>query len=221
MGVRAIIHIAERIDSERVERAVESVFSDPAYREVADPIVLDPSWIDWFRRLMDGATDFLRDVNEWFQQLRGAQPFLFWLIMAGLLVVLVALILHITYSVRMTFSALRLTPPKAAEEEKTRRKRFRDLRLEAHTQADSGEFGDAVRTLLLAIFARFEDTSPGDVQAGWTNHEVVDRIRADDVDRAQLRDLARAVDRVWYGRQPASQEEFAHAARMVDALARR
>ena len=62
--------------------------------------------------------------------------------------------------------------------------------------------------------------SLGLVPEGWTNHEVVDRLQVDEMDRGRLQELAFTVDRVWYGREAATEDEFRRAAGIVDSIAR-
>lgn len=212
-----------RIDTEpeRVQEVVDEVFANPAYRETVRPLEIPHTLIERAKAIFHDATEWFREIGEWMDDLYEASPALFFLLLAGLLLVLIALLTHIAYTLRITYSALRAAPRSEEEiEEEGRRQLYRELRDEAHARALRGEFAEGIRSLLLALFARYERDRPGLVPEGWTNHEVVDRLQVDEMDRGRLQELAFTVDRVWYGREAATEDEFRRAAGIVDSIAR-
>jgi hypothetical protein len=121
----------------------------------------------------------------------------------------------------MTVSAIGRGGRKEEKRAEVRRvRRFRQLRREAEERAKQGDYPGAIRRLLLALFARFEESRPGAVPDGWTNHEVVARARLDEMHRDRLEDLVLAVDRVWYGSGDASSADYRRAATIVDSVVR-
>lgn len=210
-----------RVDPDRVRGAVEEVFADPAYSEITRPVVVPQKFFETLRGVVEHALEGLKEVLSWISGLQSTAPFLYWGIIAALLCVLFLLLLHIVATLRFAFVSVRRGSKKPEDEEAPPGKVLhKELLLRAQDLARRGEFAEGIRTLLLALFALFGEKKPGAVPDGWTNHEVVAKLTIDDVNRGQLGELARTVDRVWYGRGEATGPEFDRAAGIVESVSR-
>lgn len=208
-------------DPEEVRRAVEEVFSDPAYGEITQPLEVREGLVALLGQILRAILDWIGQLGDWSVDLHQAYPIVFWLMISVLLVILVALLTHIAYSARFVFSSVRKGASEQEEREREERKVLhRELMETAHRLAQEGEFSEGIRTLLLALIARFGKRRPGLVLDAWTNHEVAARVPIDEVSRGRLRDLASTVDRVWYGRGPASEADFRDAEKIVRSVSR-
>ena len=208
-------------DPDRVRAAVEEVFADPAYHEILVPVVVPEGAFEALKQIFTSVTNFFSSIQEWTYNLFLESPVLFGLLMSGILAVLFLITFHIVYTVRMTIASIRGTgDPTDEAEQDERRAIYRELLEEADRLAKSGDYAEGIRTLLLALFAMVGERRPGLVLHGWTNHEFVDRIPIDDRGRSRLRDLASAVDRVWYGRERATEADYGDAASIVESVVR-
>ena len=124
-----------------------SQLSDERVRELAAEILANPPFDRWqqpdfsfFVRFID----WLAEYASWMSQMRLDSPALYWLIMLGLLAVVLALLVHIIWSVRVALSA---PGPKPLAESIDERPRWVE---EAERFAASGNFLEASHLLALS-----------------------------------------------------------------------
>jgi hypothetical protein len=192
----------------RVEQELERIFGDPAYergfREIAPP----PSLVSFFRGIWERITEWLRALNESFQGLNARSPLLFWLLFAGLTIVLLLLLLHIGWTLRL---ALRAKPPAREDEEPhaPKRTRAQQLLAESRELASRGRYAEALRLLFLALLSALHDKEIAVAPESWTNHEIVGALRVPEDLRMRLARVADAFDRGWYGQRELAADLYA------------
>jgi hypothetical protein len=203
---------------DEIRRAADEVFSDGKYGDAGAAAAVGEGLmqgiIQLARRLWDWFWDLIRSASG----LRESNPFLYWLLIAGLVAVLVLLLWHIGHSTRQAFRRSARAPEEAAGE--VRAARFRQLWKQAETLAAAGQYSEAIRQLLFALLARAAETRVT-VPAGWTNREIAQRLQQVAALREPLLGFADTVDRLWYGRQAATQEDYRRSAAVVTSCVER
>jgi Domain of unknown function (DUF4129) len=212
------VRAAGGADPEAVRRAVEEVFADPALRpqgshgggvSIAEYLQL------LFRR-------FLAWVREFFTRLSEENPLLFYLIFALLVFLLLLLLAHIAWTLSLAFRGPRGGAgdgEAALDSPAARARRFQELRQEALGLAREGCYREAIRTLLLALLSLVEERRALAVSRGWTNREVLARLRLGAGNAALAESFAGTFDRAWYGGAAGGQEDFDRCADFVDQVA--
>lgn len=215
-----------RPSPEEVERAVEEVFSEPALREGLE--VRDASSQDLLAAMWAELKAFFEDVARELAAMHSTSPVAFWVILALLVLLLIALLTHIGWTISLAFrSSDRRAQAPLAEEAlpEARMRSYRELRREARRLAEAGALEEASRTLLLALLALLAERQVLAVARGWTNREVLTRLRrsfASDAQRAEeLERFGAAVERVSYGGRRLTPEELAELDRALEAIASR
>lgn len=198
------------------QRIIDDVFSDPAYDRYLQSREADLEWIESLLEYAKEAVAWLDRVGNRLSNLSATQPIFFWLIMIGLSAVLALLLWHIGYSISRAF---RDTTPKtsgASPSKEERPARVRALVEEAESLASDGVYTEALRFLLLALVAHTQETNMR-LLAGWTNLELVRRIRIHPDFRDPLNRFVQTVDHVWYGRKQATLDDYGRSAAFVQA----
>ncbi|MBI2568878.1 MAG: DUF4129 domain-containing protein [Candidatus Schekmanbacteria bacterium] len=209
VGARARGATPVVLTPESVDAAVEAVFSDPTYP------------VDAFSRRARGSDELVRRIFEtlsgWFnsftnfvQEVHAAAPTLYWALTTVLLIVLIALIAHIAWTVREAFRGMQYRTP-VAESGSQPRERLQscdELRRQAKQSAARGALEEGGHLLLLALLALIEEARVLDVAAGTTTREVVARLQDRREYPPDVASFARVVERAWYGAGRVSQGEF-------------
>jgi hypothetical protein len=122
--------------------------SDERARQLAAEIVTRPEYADWqtYRiesQLAERIVAWLRELAQWFSELRFANPSLYWLTLAALLTVALLLLAHVVWSVRAALAASRRRTESPAEPQAAR---FAE---EAAELARAGRFLEAAHRLHL------------------------------------------------------------------------
>ncbi|MEM7235092.1 MAG: DUF4129 domain-containing protein [Planctomycetota bacterium] len=203
---------------ENVRQIVESVFRDPELAEGLQSGSGDTSQlVAW---LFQKAIELFADLVQFLQVLRLESPVLFYALLGVLVVLLVAILAHIGYTLSKVFGQ---APEKAVDDDESpaaRVRRFQDLRSLALTRAGEGDYREASRLLLIALIALVEERKVLKVAQGWTNQEIAARLES----RAgldELRDFASSIDAIWYGEQRVGNDDFEVLNRRLDDFLRR
>lgn len=206
-------------DAASVDDDLRAVFAAPDYAGLESEeestfarIAAASSLFDQFWAWVGGLIGRLR-------LLRGTAPLAYWAILIGLLIVLTLLIWHIVYTLRVAFGAP-AADDEAEDVEARRRRRSVAFLSDADDEAARGSFGAALRSLLLAAFARYAEDRESLVPMSKTNREVVNRLPLDAEAAAELRWLVGSVDRSWYGSGPADRADFDRARAAVAPMLR-
>lgn len=209
---------AARSSPAEVEAVVEEVFKNPELRRGLDSAHSGARAL--FRQFIDWLWGWLWRILGYLDELRAASPFIFWCIFAVLILVLLALLVHIGWTISMAF---RRRPGGAQDpdsrENGDRVRRFRDLQLEARELASRGRLRDAIHLLLLALVALVEERRVLRVALGWTNRETFARLRLRPELAGSLAQFERDVERVWYGTAPVTPGDFRRLDRLLEDVA--
>jgi hypothetical protein len=180
-------------DPEIIRRTAEDVLARPAYQ-------LDPS-----RRHGETIFEFLFAVLRWiispllrlFDALEGMPDWLRWIIVVGLGVLLVALVVHLIYSLTATLRV----PRRSSRLLSGSLRRTLDpavLEREAEDAAIRDDFITAVRFLFRACLLRLARAEKRRFRPGLTNREHLTRYRDTSVfDCMEL--FVETIDTRWYG----------------------
>jgi hypothetical protein len=144
--------MAQRLPTvEEVQAAVERVYARPEYAE-------NPAgWREWIRSRLAEAFAWLSEKLGSFSELRLSHPWLFWLVIAWLVITAVALLAHLVWTGLQ--AARRAEPEAAGGAGKTGRARPRtaaDWEAEAARLAAEGRLREASAALYQALLLRLD-----------------------------------------------------------------
>lgn len=160
---------------------------------------VEPDWVLAFQRWLEGVLLWLRDLGD-------TSPFLFFLLLAGLLVVAVLLIAHIVWSLRV---AMRGSP--AATTAATPRA-SRDFTAEAERLASEGDTLGACRALQLACLDLLLRGGTVELARHHGNATLRERLRRSPLAPSLRDDLITAIDaleRGWFRDRETSADLYA------------
>jgi hypothetical protein len=204
--------------SDEVRRVIDAVLADPAYHKELESVEVNEGLFRALLKLLRKTLEWLRELGEGLADLRLSQPALFWIIMLAMFAVLALLLWHIAYSVSLAFRGTPKLAPEAAPEGGATLY-FRRLWQRAEELAAAGDYTEAIRHLLLALLARIEAGKVA-LLPGWTNREIVARLRLDEERRGRLAGFVGMADRLWYGRRPASEEDYRRSQAVIATFLR-
>ncbi len=148
------------------------------------------------------------------QRLWETSPTLWFATVIGLLLVLALLIYHIVWTLKRV---LRRRPPEgppqpsAAEPVEPAR-----LRREAVHLAARGEYRSAIRHLFLSALQSLHREGVLRLRPGQTNWEYAHELEQTPALLEGFAALAATVDRTWYGRQPATMQDYTRCELLLD-----
>ena len=177
--------------TEVVQREVEAVFSDPAFQTGLQTTHGGPQAL--LAMIFQEIRHLLLKLLRVLDQLHAENSAVFWTIFIVLAIILVLILIHIGWSLSLAFRGLPRSDRSAEDSPAERRRRYRDLRSEARRLAEEGRCREAVRFLLLALLSLLEERRILTVASGWTNREILARLR---FRSAVSRELAAFRDRV-------------------------
>lgn len=185
----------KKVAEEVVSRSYYELESEPPTGAVASMLQAIFDFFSWL----------FRPVFDFFQWINGLPAIIRNLVVIFLILLLVALVAHIIYTIARAI--------------KSRKKRFsfeqesekeidpRELEKEAHLSAQNGDFVLGIRCLYKAALVRIMNKDKTVVRLGMTNREHIQRLR-----RTQLFEpiklLAQMVEQKWYGKQPCSSDDY-------------
>ncbi len=195
---------APRPDADAIRRHLEGILARPEFSN------RDPFWM--FR--------WVKDFFEWLRSLQETSPLLFVLIVVGLILVLVALLAHIVWTLSRAFFVGR-DATAGGEAAEQRARLSRTYHEEARRRAAAGEFTEAVRYLFLALVYRFDEDGRVLFQRAYTNREYLtlfaDRPGVGD----GLRVFVDTLDDHWYAERPTDARRYEECRALYDDLLRR
>lgn len=170
-------------------------------RETASQVLQDADYklesTETFGRVIEWLQDLLRPIEDFFDALYDFSPFLFFLMVAVLLVIVAGLLVHIFYSFRLAmqrrarasiyaeFDEAKLTTPETWEQR-------------AQQALEDHEHLLATRFILHATLLRLEKARKSNLRKGATNREYLRRFQK----TAAFEPLSRMVeitDSRWFG----------------------
>ncbi len=173
-------------DSSRIRELAEEILSRPEYAR-AKINVEAPQWLRWF-------FERLNEFLSWLDGLYASSPILYWLLLAGLLLVLGLLVAHMVWSISR---ALRDQEPEqvvSGHEEK-------DFGAVADELARNGRYLEATHQLLLACLQRAAQSGVIELHADDTNGIARTRLEASSLSaqlRTELLQLINTTERIWF-----------------------
>lgn len=206
-------------DPEAARSVVKEVLSEPAYREHLDSIDVRAQGLEKLFEALRNAFNWVNDLGQGLAGLHVGNPVVFWFVLFILVSLLLLMLWHIAYSLRLALRGAPVHIEAETEREDAGQARFRQLLQEAADLAAGGKFREAIRNLLLAMVARTQET---DIRlfAGWTNRELVQHLGLEGADQEKLLSFVQTVDSTWYGEAPATSALYEDSRAAVEAFAR-
>lgn len=194
--------LASMPEEDALREKVREVLSRPVYQ--TDRTASDMPWV---LELFFKALEALVDALKWlFALTEGLPSFLRWVIVAGLVIVLVALLFHIFYTL---FRALggEHREPLSLETSQSPLTTAREWERLADDAAQRGDWIAAVRHLFRACLARLEERERRPFRRGTTNRAHLRRYRnAPFCDSLEL--LVVTIERKWYGDEACDAKDY-------------
>jgi hypothetical protein len=216
LGGQDALPSAAEPDPEALRRALEEVFSQPAFQrglERADEATQSP-WQVLLQRLLE----LLLRLHEWLEELHVFSPILYWIVFAALVALLLALLAHIGWTLRRAFR-VELSEGERPAEARARAQRFSELREQANRRAAQGDWRAAARLFLLSLLALIEERKFLQLARGWTNREILRRLALPEPERAALEAFRMRVEGAWYGGHALDRAQLAELSVCVDRCA--
>jgi hypothetical protein len=159
----------------------------------------------------------LRGFFEWLGALYSVARGLFWLLLIGCVVLLLAIIGYAAYAVRRLFGGGRFRQARDGSHA-ARIVLSRDYRAEAERRAAVGEYTEAVRHLFLSLVYHFDEEGRVSLHKAYTNREYLrllgERTRA----RTELRVMVDILDDHWYGQRPSERQQYDESLAVYERL---
>lgn len=207
--------------SGRVDQAVETVFKDPRLQE---GLQTSHSGLEaLLRNVSIYLLKLWQTIFDWLLDLYLENPLLYYLLLVALSLVALLLIAHIVWTFVIAFRGApgRETPDDEIDDPHERVRRSQDFRHEAQELAAAGRFREATRALLLALLALIEERHLMRVGPGWTNREILTRLRLRTRGTSELDVFEGTVEKVWYGGLPLSSKDFEKLNHILDRFSDR
>ncbi len=174
------------LDASRIRELAEEILSRPEYAD--DKLDLGPPhWLRWLVELLDR-------FMSWINGLYVTSPILYWLFLAGLLLVSCLLIWHIAWSISRAMRDRTPQPPAPVHREM-------DFRALAEELSREGRHLEAAHQLLLACLQRSAQTGLIELHPDDTNLVARARLKASPLSaqlRAELQQLIGTTERAWF-----------------------
>jgi len=163
--------------------------TDEEIRALARRILDGPEYAEW------RPSRWFADVMQWLAALADRSPALYWTLVAGLLLVTIALFVHVLWTVRVALRAAGTRPPESSA---VSPRRFSQ---EAEALAAAGHFLEAARRLQLAVLDLLLRVRVLELGRSDANCELRARLRRaplPDTERTELLALIDRFERAWF-----------------------
>lgn len=153
-------------------------------------------------------------IQDYFDVLGQASPFLKWAIIAGLVLLLIGLIGHIGYTVKRGFAEPALV---STDSITSKTESIDALLADANRLADAGNYVDASRLLYRASLIGLEEKRGGRLRVGLTNLEYLETFKTPWV-RENLRVFVDLINWKWYRDNSFDASDFDHCMNAYAAI---
>jgi hypothetical protein len=183
-----------------IRRAADEVVARPYYDlGTTPPLDSPPLWVEIVRWIV-------KPFQWLFESMEGLPEFLRWLIVIVSIVICVALISHIIYSLVMAIrgpaARRRLHLESAAKEINPA-----DLEHEAELVGTRGDYIGAIRLLFRAALRRIELAERKKFRPGFTNRELLRRYQSTPL-FGSLAQFVETIELKWYGNSPCAEADY-------------
>jgi hypothetical protein len=184
------------MQDDSLRAVLDSVFSAPAYRWAPEPGAA--AWLErWWAALLG-----------WLEHLRLEDPLLFRLLLAGLILILLAVIAH---AVSVLYRVVRGAAAPVSPGRSTSRPPPRDAawhRADAGRLAAEGRYGDAMRAGFLALVLELDGRGALRFHLSKTPHEYAREARLGEAGRSRLVQLVATLYRHSFGGIPCGPDDY-------------
>jgi len=160
---------------------------------------------------------WIERFQAWVGGVAEAAPVAYWLLVAGLVLVLVALLVH------MVWTWVRYRRTVASLPEVAGIQRAQDLRPvlgQAAAAAEAeGRYSDALSLHLRLALLQQLRKHPHLIRPGWTNSELLQLFADRPQQYAKLEQVVKLLDRTWYARRQCELAEYQEARQGLEVLA--
>ncbi|MGQ0703625.1 MAG: DUF4129 domain-containing protein [Gemmatimonadales bacterium] len=184
-----------QVAQDSLRAVLDSVFADPAYQwvERADPLAVLRRWFS--------------ELSRWLFELRETHPLGFRLFMAGMVVLLVAILVHAAWVLVRTIRPAPRDGEGAAPVALRRSPAW--YRAEADRLAGAGRFAEAMQADFLALVLVLEGVRRVRFHPAKTPREYAQEAELAPAARVRLADLVRTLYGYAFARWPCGPAEFA------------
>ncbi len=199
-GLLAVVHP----DPDAIRHQLEDVQSRPEFH---------PERADFVKRLLEYIGDFIK----WLNGLRDTAPLLFWIIIISLIVILILLLAHISWTTARVLG-LGDRPARAEDAREKRGRLSAAYREEAARRAAQGDFTEAIRFLFLSLVYRFDEAGRVGFQKAYTNREYLTLFADRPAVQHDLKVFVDTLDDHWYGQRPTERLRYENCLALYESL---
>lgn len=149
--------------------------------------------------------------------LQATAPALFWLIIISLLVLLILLLAHASWTVARVLG-LSDRPAREEDFKKQRGRLSATYRQEAACRAEHGDYTEAIRFLFLSLVYRFDEAGRVSFQKAYTNREYLTLFQDRPAVQRDLRVFVDTLDDHWYGQRPTDRPRYENCLALYESL---
>src|SRR5579883_51035 len=157
---------------------------------------------------------------EWLGGLYTHNPFLFWVFLAGCVLILLVVVIFIIYYLRTIFTVGGRKRSTAQAETEHRIRLSVAYREESDRRAAEGDYTEAVRYLFLSLVYRLDERGRVSFHKEYTNREYLELVGERLHVRAALRVLVDTLDDHWYAQRPCGRAQYEECLAVYDRLIR-
>ncbi len=186
---------ADAASHDSLQRVVDSVFAQPAYRwvERPNPFAFLQRWWD--------------AIVQWLQGLEANQPMLYWVLFWALVALLAAIVVHALFVMSRTLRSAH-APGDTAPAPLARIRGAAWYRGEARRLAATGHFPEAMQADFLGLVLELDQRNLLRFHPSKTPNEYTYEVRLTEASRESFRRLVRTLYGYAFARQPCGPAEF-------------
>jgi hypothetical protein len=201
----------QRYSPDEVRAALADILARPEYN---DPF---SKFADQVEALVAAAVRLVRELFRAVQDLLYTAPLLYWLIVAGCLVVLFLLLGHIAWTLYHAVAMDRRGPERNAAGAPPVETPA-SLRAQAEQAASGGAYLDAIRLLLRSIGVEMRRRGRTALFRSLTNREFAGEFRDEPALFGELSGFVELLDDRWYGMHPCDEKDYVQCRRAYDKV---
>jgi hypothetical protein len=209
--------LAIALDPKSISKGVDLGFAVPPDDDRIRATLEEISRREEFNPQGWSSPDFtwLQKFFEWLGTLLDAAPVLFWILLITCIILLVAILAHIIWTVRKVFGGGKGKDGLSRAE----RRRLSAAYLQAANEAaDTRAFTEAVRNLFLALVYRFDESGKLHFEPARTNREYLRHFVKQPQLQEPLQVFVDTLDEHWYGMHELPESAYRDCRQRFDTL---
>ncbi len=199
-------------DVGRARSKLENILKQREFRSINAAAPAESLWDQFIDRIWDFLTRILGHAAGHPR----VNKVLLWGMVVVLGLALLAWLVHLLFS--LSLSDFSRPPAQIPGDEAVAAGSWRELAQRSRAAAARGEFREAIRILYSAAVRRIEEAGTWRIDPARTHREYLRLLPADSLDRPRLAAITTCFERIWYGRAPASANDYDAALAELESM---